>query len=128
LEVKDLPAAWNTTFQEYLGLTPPDDAQGVLQDVHWSSGYIGYFPTYALGNLVASQLWEKIEADLPDLYSSIEKAEFSGLLTWLRENIHQDGSKYEPIELLKRVTGSGLDAQPYVRYLEKKFGEVYGLS
>jgi len=127
LAVADLPEAWNTKFQEFLGLTPPDDAKGVLQDVHWSGGMIGYFPTYALGNLIASQLWAKVEEDIPDLESKIEQGEFGDLLGWLRENIHKLGAKFEPMELLSRITGSGLTAEPYLRYLRQKFGEIYKL-
>ena len=127
LMVKDLPEAWNEKFEHFFGVRPPDDAKGVLQDVHWSSGLIGYFPTYALGNLIASQLWETIQTDIPELESQIEQASFNELLTWLREHIHQHGSKYEPMELLKRVTGSGLQAEPYMRYLESKFQDIYNL-
>ena len=100
----------------------------MLQDVHWSTGYMGYFPTYALGNLIAAQLWERIQADLPALPKDIARAQFGSLLAWLREHIHQHGGKFEPIELLQRVVGGGLSAQPYLRYLESKFGEIYGLS
>ena len=127
LEVKDLPDAWNAKFEEFLGITPPDDAQGVLQDIHWSSGYFGYFPTYALGNLISAQLWEKINIDIPDMGSKITKAEFGELLTWLQEHIHRFGSKYEPLDLLKRATGQSLTAEPYLQYLERKFGEIYEL-
>jgi carboxypeptidase Taq len=127
LEVRDLPEAWNTRMRDYLGITPPDDAKGVLQDVHWSEGYIGYFPTYALGNLMAAQLWERINKDLPDLVTQIERTQFGGLLVWLRENIHRHGAKYYPMELLQRVTGQGLTPEPYLRYLRAKFGEVYEL-
>lgn len=127
LSVKDLPEAWNEKFDHFFGVVPPDDANGVLQDVHWSSGLVGYFPTYALGNLIASQLWERIQEDLPDLEARVEQASFEDLLEWLREHIHQHGSKYEPMELLKRITGSGLDAGPYIRYLETKFKDVYSL-
>jgi carboxypeptidase Taq len=127
LAVEDLPDAWNENFEHLFGIRPPDDAYGVLQDVHWSSGLVGYFPTYALGNLIASQLWEKIQADIPDLESQIERSSFDDLLGWLRVHIHQHGSKYEPMELLKRVTGSGLEAGPYMRYLESKFKEIYNL-
>jgi carboxypeptidase Taq len=123
----DVPEAWNAKFQEFLGLTPPDDAKGVLQDMHWSAGLIGYFPTYALGNLMASQLWARIEDDIPDLGSKIEQGEFGDLLGWLRENVHRHGAKFEPMELLNRITGSGLTAQPYLRYLRSKFGEIYKL-
>jgi carboxypeptidase Taq len=127
LEVKDLPEAWNSRMQEYLGITPPDDSTGVLQDVHWSSGLLGYFSTYALGNLVSAQLWERIQQDVPDLKSQIRGGEFNQLLGWLVENIHQYGSKYEPQELVKRITGSGINPQPYLKYLEEKYTHVYGL-
>jgi len=127
LEVKDLPEVWNTRMQEYLGLTPPDDAHGVLQDVHWSSGLMGYFSTYALGNLVSAQLWERINADIPDLTGQIRRGEFSALLGWLREKVHRHGAKLEPQELVQRVTGSKIDPAPYVRYLKSKYGEIYGL-
>jgi carboxypeptidase Taq len=128
LDVRHLPEQWNAKMKEYLGLTPPDDKDGVLQDVHWSTGYMGYFPTYALGNLIAAQLWERIQADLPALHQEIARGQFGSLLAWLREHIHQHGGKFEPVELLQRVVGGGLSAQPYLRYLESKFGEIYGLS
>ena len=101
LAVKDLPEAWNAHMQEYLGLTPPNDAKGVLQDVHWSGGMIGYFSTYALGNLVSAQLWERINADIPDLADQIRRGEFDALLGWLREKIHRHGAKFEPQELVQ---------------------------
>jgi carboxypeptidase Taq len=128
IEAAHLPEVWNTKMEEYLGVVPPDDAQGVLQDVHWSEGLLGYFPTYALGNLVASQLWEKIEEDIPDLSQQIETGKFDALLGWLRKNVHQYGAKFDPMELLERITGSGLSAEPYLRYLHSKFGEIYGLE
>jgi carboxypeptidase Taq len=99
----------------------------VLQDIHWSFGGFGYFATYSLGNLIAAMLWDVIQKDLPDLESQFEKAQFGDLLEWLRVNIHVHGAKYEPMELLKMVTGSGLDADPYMRYLKSKFGEIYKL-
>ena len=127
LSVADLPAAWNTKFNEYLGITPRNEAEGVLQDVHWSSGSFGYFPTYALGNLVASQLWESMHKELPDVEQQIERGEFQGLLDWLCKNVHQYGAKYEPQELVQKVTGSKITPEPYIRYLEDKFGSIYGL-
>jgi carboxypeptidase Taq len=126
LEVDDLPEAWNAKVKEYLGLTPPNDAQGVLQDVHWSNGYFGYFPTYAMGNLLSAMWWEKIHQEIPDLDSQIEQGKFSELLGWLRKNIHQYGGKYEVQELSQKVVGKGIDPAPYVRYLREKFGKVYG--
>jgi len=125
--VKDLPEIWKTRMQEYLGLTPPDDARGVLQDIHWSNGYLGYFSTYALGNLISAQLWERINADIPDLSDQIRRGEFSALLGWLRQKIHRHGAKFEPQELVQRVTGSKIDPAPYIRYLNAKYGEIYGL-
>ena len=127
LEVKDLPEAWNARMQEYLGLTPPNDAQGVLQDIHWSMGSLGYFSTYALGNLISVQLWEAMQRDIPDIEAQIRRGEFEALLGWLREKVHRHGAKFEPQELVKRITGSEITAEPYVRYLRTKFGEIYGL-
>lgn len=127
LAVKDLPEAWNSRMQEYLGLTPANDAQGVLQDIHWSGGMIGYFSTYALGNLVSVLLWEKINQDIPDLTDQIRQGKFDALLGWLRENIHRHGAKFEPQELVQRVTGLKITPEPYMGYLRDKFGKVYGL-
>ncbi len=127
IAVKDLPEIWNTNMREYLGITPPNDAKGVLQDIHWSGGAIGYFSTYALGNLISAQLWEKINRDIPDLNDQIRKGNFAELLAWLRKNIHQYGQKYEPQQLVEKVTGSKITPAPYVRYLTKKYGEIYGL-
>jgi carboxypeptidase Taq len=127
LAVKDLPEYWNTKMQEYLGVTPPNDARGVLQDVHWSGGMIGYFSTYALGNLISAQLWEKINQDLPDLPDQIRAGKFETLLGWLREKIHRHGRKFEPQELVQKVTGSRIDPAAYLRYLTKKYSEIYGL-
>ena len=114
-------------MQEYLGITPRNDSEGVLQDVHWSAGLIGYFPTYALGNLVSVQLWEVINRDIPNLESQIEKGEFGALLGWLREKVHRHGSKFDPQELVQKVTGSKIDPQPYVGYLRTKYSDIYGL-
>lgn len=127
LAVKDLPEAWNSRMEEYLGIVPPNDTYGVLQDVHWSSGMIGYFSTYALGNLISLQLWERINADIPDLTDQIRRGEFAALLNWLRDHIHRHGAKFEPQELVQRVTGSKIDPNPYMRYLQTKYGEIYGL-
>jgi carboxypeptidase Taq len=127
LKAKDAPEAWNEKFKAYLGILPPNDAQGVLQDVHWSFGGFGYFPTYALGNLVSAQLWERMLKDIPDVEAQIEKANFKTILNWLRENVHTYGAKFEPQELVQKVTGSKISPEPYMRYLEKKFSDIYGL-
>jgi len=128
LAAKDLPEAWNNRMEEYLGIIPPDDAQGVLQDIHWSAGLIGYFSTYALGNLVSVQLWECINRDIPDLEEQIRRGEFAALLSWLREKVHRHGRKFEPQELVERVTGSKIDPAPYVRYLRNKYAQIYGFG
>ncbi len=127
LPVADLPEAWNARMQEYLGLTPPNDADGVLQDIHWSAGLFGYFPTYALGNLLSAQLWEAAAKDTPDLANQIERKQFSGLLGWLRSHVHQFGGMYEPMDLIRRATGKPLGPEAYIRYLRTKFGEMYRL-
>jgi len=127
VQVVDLPALWNKKMEEYLGIVPPNNREGVLQDVHWSGGLIGYFPTYALGNLVSAQLWEKIIESIPDLEDQISCGKFDDLLAWLRTNIHQHGAKYEPQQLIKKVTGSGINPEPYMRYLRAKYSEIYNL-
>jgi carboxypeptidase Taq len=127
LDIQDLPAAWNSKMHEVLGITPRNDAEGVLQDVHWSYGSIGYFSTYALGNLISAQIWEKIHTEIRDLDSQIRSGRFEVLLEWLRKNIHRYGRKYDPQDLVQRVTGSRITHEPYVRYLTEKYSEVYGL-
>ena len=127
MAVKDLPHIWNAKMKEYLGILPPNDALGVLQDIHWSGGMLGYFSTYALGNLISAQLWEKINKDVPDLDEQFRKGKFDALLGWLHTNIHQHGRKYDPQDLIQKVTGSKITPEPYVRYLTKKYSEIYGL-
>lgn len=128
LKVKDLPEAWNAKYRDYLGLTPPDDAHGCLQDIHWSIGLVGYFPTYTLGNIISVQLFERVLKDIPDLNARMARGEFGALMGWLNEHVHRHGRRYRPNELLKRATGRALTAEPYVTYLRTKFGDIYGLS
>jgi carboxypeptidase Taq len=120
LEVRDLPAAWNALMDEYLGVEVPDDAHGVLQDMHWAGGNIGYFPTYALGNVMSVQIWERAREELGDLDERFERGEFGELREWLREHLYKLGRKFTPQETIERVTGSRIDAGPYVRYLREK--------
>ncbi len=127
LDAAGLPAEWNRRMEEYLGVRPPDDASGVLQDIHWSAGLMGYFATYTLGNLISAQLWERFEAAHPSRDADIGRGDFSGLLAWLRAEVHQFGRMYEPQDLVRRATGTRIDPAPYLRYLERKFGEIYGL-
>lgn len=128
LKVKDLPEAWNSRIKSYLGLNVPNDADGVLQDIHWSSVSFGIFPGYTIGNLVGAQLMEKIRTDIPDLDAQIEKGHFSGLLGWLHRNVHRHGRKFTPNELLERATGKPLTAAPWIAYVRQKFAALYGLE
>jgi carboxypeptidase Taq len=128
LKVEELPDAWNEKSQAYLSITPPTDTLGVLQDVHWSSGLIGYFPTYALGTILSAQLYDKAVEQNPSIPADMARGEFGGLLTWLRENIHRHGRKFDPPELIQRATGEPLQSRSYIRYLKGKFGEIYRLS
>jgi carboxypeptidase Taq len=127
--LEQLPEEWNRRMWEYLGIEVPNDTLGVLQDVHWSGGSVGYFPTYALGNLISAQIWEKVTTDLPDLYDGFEQGEFAPLRDWLREHLHRYGRKFTPGETLERVVGtSQIDPEPYVRYLREKLAAIYGIT
>ncbi len=127
LPVADLPGAWNGRVREDLGLAVPDDARGCLQDIHWSMGAIGYFPTYTLGNLYAAQLWETIRAQVPTLDEHVRRGEFGVLLAWLRENVHTHGRRFAPSELCERITGRPLGHQPLLDYLQAKLRPIYGI-
>jgi carboxypeptidase Taq len=127
LPVEDLPEAWNAAFKDMLGIDVPNDAHGCLQDVHWSFGLIGYFPTYALGNLYAAQFWEKIHQDIPGLDDQFRAGEFGSLLSWLRTNIHAHGREYSAGDLCRRVTGKPLEAAPLMRHLDGKLRPIYGI-
>lgn len=125
IEVKDLKEIWNNKYEEYLGVRPQNDSEGILQDMHWSDGGFGYFPSYALGNIYGAQFLNSALKDMPNLYSEIEKGNLNGIKVWLKENIHQYGKLYEPAELLKKVTGEELDSKYFVEYLKNKFKDVY---
>ena len=120
LAVADLPGAWNEKVREYLGVEVPDDLRGVLQDVHWGEGLFGYFPTYALGNVIAGQVWARVERELPSLGDEIAAGEFGSLRAWLGENIHRLGRRRTPEELVQEVCGTPLDPAPYLAYLEER--------
>lgn len=127
LEVKDLPDAWNEKIKEYLGIEPANDSEGVLQDVHWSGGMIGYFPSYMLGNLYAAQFFNKANEEIPGLMNSIEKGEITPLVKWLRKNIHMQGKKYTPNELILKVTGEELSPEYFMKYIKSKYSLIYNL-
>jgi carboxypeptidase Taq len=122
LDVADLPAAWRERTRAYLGLDVPDDAHGVLQDIHWAEGLFGYFPTYALGNVIAGQLWARITADVADLDERFARGDFATLSAWLAEHVHRHGRRLEPRELVARAAGGPLDPEPYLGYVRAKFG------
>jgi len=128
LFVADLPAAWNAKMKEYVGVTPKNDAEGVLQDIHWADGLFGYFPTYTIGNVLSVQFFDEAVKAHPEIPAQIQQGEFAVLLGWLRENIHRHGSRYDPDQLVQKATGRPLDTAPYLSYLRNKFGELYELD
>jgi len=127
LDVASIPEAWNTRYKKYLGIDIPDDRRGCLQDVHWSTTAMGYFPTYTLGNLYCAQFFEKALADMPDLYEQFAQGEFGALKKWLNTNIHAQGMRYRPGALCEHVTGKPLSADPLLRHLEGKLRPIYGI-
>lgn len=127
LKVSELPDAWNDKMKAYLGIVPDNDAKGVLQDIHWASGYFGYFPTYALGNLLSVQFYEQAVNEHPDIPEQIRQGQFDTLRVWTNGRIHRYGAMFPPMEIVRRVTGRGLDSRPYMEYLREKYTEIYGL-
>ncbi len=128
LKVKDLPEAWNAKMTELLGVTPKNDAEGCLQDIHWSMGAFGYFPTYALGNVYAGMLFEAFEKSFPTWSQKIKKGEFAFTREWLTEQVHQHGRYYSGPDLIKKICGKKMSAEPYIDYLNKKYKKVYRLT
>jgi carboxypeptidase Taq len=127
LAVADLPTAWNEAYKRYLGVEVPDDTRGCLQDVHWSCGLFGYFPTYTLGNLYAAQFFEAAQAAMPDLDEQFANGDFSGLRRWLNDKIHRCGSRFPAADLCENVTGSRPEIEPLMRHLSAKLRPIYGI-
>ncbi len=127
LSVADAPHAWNDRYEQYLGIKPTSDRVGILQDVHWSAGLFGYFPTYTLGNLYAAQLMDAISSQLGNVDQLVASGEFRGILQWLRDKIHVHGRCLPPAELVKQATGQSLSARPLVAYLRKKLEVAYSM-
>jgi carboxypeptidase Taq len=127
VKIADLPELWNEKMKEYLGIRPQNDATGVLQDVHWSAGYIGYFPTYSLGNLLAAQFYNQAVSEVPDIPAQIQNGEYAPLLDWMQTKIHTQGAKYTPTELVERVTGGPMRTEPFLTYIREKYTEIYEL-
>jgi carboxypeptidase Taq len=128
LSVKELPEVWNRKMEDYLGIRPSDYKDGVLQDVHWSMGAIGYFPTYALGNLYAAPIMNQARKDIPELAEQIKAGELLPLREWLREKIHNRGYRMFAEEFIRDLTGAPLSAKPFLDYLEEKYSEIYGVE
>jgi len=127
VKIKELPELWNSKMEEYLGIRPDNDAEGVLQDIHWSMGGIGYFPTYSLGNMLSVLFYNHAVKDTPSIPDEIKKGNFEPLLNWMREKIHNEGAKYTPGELVKRVTGEPICTEPFLTYIKEKYTEIYNI-
>jgi carboxypeptidase Taq len=125
LSVSEIPEAWNSKYEEYLGIRPDSDSNGCLQDVHWSFGGFGYFPTYTYGNLLSHQIWAKLKQDIPNPDELIARGEFESIVSWLTENIYRWGKKYRPQELMLKVTGKSMNADDYIAAMNRKYGEIY---
>jgi len=126
VKVADLPALWNELYMKYLGVKVPSDAQGILQDIHWSHGSFGYFPTYSLGSFYAAQYFNQAEKEIPALKDLIKQGNLLPLKQWLNQNIHQYGKQYSADELCRKVTGESLNVAVFMQYMEEKLGKVYG--
>ncbi len=127
LKVADLPQAWNDAYERDLGVRPPTDADGVLQDIHWSAGLFGYFPTYSLGNIYASQLFEQASKELGDMPTAFARGEFQPLLQWLRQKVHSVGNRFSSRDLMTKITGRPIDSQPLISHLRCKLFPIYGI-
>ena len=127
LSVDEIPETWNQMFAEWFGIEVTEDRLGCLQDIHWSMAAFGYFPTYTLGNLYAAQLLDAMGEELGDIDAIVESGEWQPMLDWLRANIHQQGSKFTPSELIQKATGEPPTPNPFINYVEKKYGELYNL-
>jgi carboxypeptidase Taq len=127
LEVDDLSKVWNQKYAEYMGIEIKNDNEGILQDIHWSHGSIGYFPTYSLGSFYAAQFFAKAQDEIPNLVNEISEGDSSNLLAWLRQNIHQHGRYFTPEELCIKITGEKLNFKYFMDYAKQKFGSIYGI-
>ncbi len=128
ISVNDINKTWNKKYKSYLGLTVPDDARGMLQDIHWSHGSFGYFPTYSIGSLYAAQLYNTAKSDIDNLEEQIAKGNSSQLLDWLREKVHKHGRMYYPEQLCKRITGEGLNSKHFLKYAKEKYADIYRIQ
>jgi carboxypeptidase Taq len=126
VEVGDLPQLWNEKYSEYLGVDIENDSEGLMQDIHWSIGMFGYFPSYALGNIYSGMFLEKMNKDIPEWKASIRKGKFAPVKQWLVENVHSKGGLYDPVDLVREVTRKEISVEPFIDYLNTKLGRIYG--
>ena len=126
IQVNELPEVWNQEYKKHLGLRIENDAEGVMQDTHWPSGYYGYFPSYTLGNIYSGQMLEKIQQEVRDWRSQLGEGNVEDIMQWLVKNVHSQGNLYDPADLIKNITGKKLDAEPYLKYLREKYSGLYG--
>ena len=124
-DVDDLPQLWNEKYSEYLGMEIENDSEGLMQDIHWSGGMFGYFPSYALGNIYGAMFLEKMNKDIPDWKPIIRSGNFTQVKNWLVTNVHSKGDLYDPVDLVREVTGKDVSIEPFINYLNNKFGEIY---
>jgi carboxypeptidase Taq len=122
VRIKDLPEAWNEKYRNYLGIVPKNDAEGCLQDVHWSRGSVGYFPTYSMGNMMSWQIWHRLEQDIPDTEGKMAAGEFKPILGWLTEKVYSQAKRFTPPDLMARVTGRTMGPDDYIKGMHAKFG------
>ena len=128
IKVKDLPQVWNDLYKKYLNINVPSDAKGVLQDIHWSHGSFGYFPTYTIGSFYAAQFYNKASQEISNIDDKISKGDMNDLLKWLRKNIHVHGKRYDAKDLCKKITGEELNFKYFMNYAKDKYSEIYDLS
>lgn len=128
IEVEDLPELWNKKMKEYIGLEPENDSEGILQDTHWAQGLFGYFPSYALGKIYASQIYNQAKKDIPEMEKKIKNGNFSPIKKWLKEKIHRHERKILAEDLIKKVCGEGLNPEIFIDYLEDKYSRIYNLE
>lgn len=126
ISVSELPETWNQKYKEYLGVNVENDSEGVMQDTHWASGLYGYFPTYALGNIYSGQMLVALALDIPEWRSQLAQGNLEGIRMWLAQTVHSNGDLYDPADLMKKITGKELDAEPYLKYLSEKYSRLYG--
>ena len=126
ISISELPQIWNERYEEYLGIKVPDDANGVLQDTHWASGYYGYFPSYAMGNVYDGMWLEKLNKEVPDWLSKLENGNTEPSINWMKKNVHHYSSLYDHGDLVREITGKDTTAEPYLKYLEDKYSNLFG--